>query len=283
MVNYITGMRALDTGTDAGGIYGANDNWPGRRVRDVSGEIALLDANDTALVTLLMHTRKKPASDIKFEWFEDQFLAHTLTCSAEDPSYGYAGIEVESGKGSYGRKGDLWLNSVTGEVIYILAVSTDHWDVVRGVGGSDAAPMNTDDDLFYIGNAQDTGDTAREALTTQTVPKYNYAQIYKETIKVTKTAENTRLHGGSERMRLRKKKAEQFKRDMERGFWWGVRDKLVGNTYSQRHTPPGVYSASSIAGRSTRTHPESSPRLNSMVTWKQTSGTATPESSCSTP
>jgi len=222
MTYYTTSARGILT-TSSTSPYGILST---RRVRDVSNEIALLDSNNTALLTLLRKLRKMKSVDPKFEWFEDIFPTQTTTPSGSESSTSTT-IDVDTGTGLLGRAGDLWLNGDSGEVFYIVSVLADAWTVVRGIGSTDATDMVTGDNLFYIGNAQDQGAAARAQLATQTVAAYNYCQLFKEPFEVTNTAAATKLYGGPDLVYLRQKHGQIHNRDIERMLWFGVRDDLV--------------------------------------------------------
>jgi len=227
-------MRFLDSNMDASGsTVGAGDGINTlRRVRDVSNEIALLDANNTALLALLRRLRKKKASDVKFEWFEDSFptqyinMTNTQTTSSSDTDWTLEADEV-----ALMRAGDLWMNGDSGEVIYIKSVdSTTTVTILRGVGGTTVSDVAAGDTFYYIGNGQKTGDSARTPLTTQTVQVYNYCQLFKEAFEIDNTANATKLYGGPERQYLRYKHAQVHNRDIEKALWFGVRDSISNST-----------------------------------------------------
>lgn len=200
-----------------------------RRVRDVSNEIALLDSNNTALLTLLRKLRRKKSTDPRFEWFEDTFPTQTVTlASAAGTTSDAATLTLSAANASLGRPGDLWLNGDSGEIFYITAnASSTTWTVIRGVGDTQETDIATTDNLFYIGNAQEQGDTARAQLTTQTSRKYNNCQIFKEPYEVTNTAAATKLYGGPDLVYLRQKHGQVHNRDIERMLWFGVRDEIA--------------------------------------------------------
>jgi hypothetical protein len=252
MVNYIGadsyaldlqrhGTFASDTGAIYGGL-GATD-FPGRIVRDVRDEIFLLDANNAALTTLIRNMKKQKAHTPKVEWFEDQFNEQNSATVAAGSTTTDTSMLVTNGDGKLFRKGDLWLIATTGEIVYVVDVpaesttGSDEVTVIRGIGGTTAAAAyDTTDTLYYIGNAQSTGDIARPMLTTQTVPKYNYLQIFKEATEVTRTAQQTMTYGGPERKRLRYKHGKIHMRDIERGMWFGNKDvKYASDNANIRH------------------------------------------------
>jgi len=221
-VTFGQGQRNL-TGTDAtlGQIISSS-----RRVRDVSNEISLLDVGNNALLTLLRKLRKGGATDPKVEWFEDAFPTQWVTIAAGDTSVVDTTLTVSTADSYLLRAGDVLLVADTQELLYVKSMSTTTVTVIRGVGGSTAADIESGDVAFIVGNAQTVGETARTSLTTQVDPKYNYTQIMKESWEIDNTANATRLFGGNERKRLNKKHGEIHTKDHERALWWGGRDKF---------------------------------------------------------
>jgi hypothetical protein len=228
MVNQFQAMRDLYSSTANTSINAD------RQVRDVSDVISLLDPNNAPLTTLLRKLRKKKSTDVKFEWFEDEFPTQNTTCTEDDASSGDTAIGVTDG--TLFREGDVWLNADNRELIYIDNASTaNQISCVRGVGGTAPADWGTNDELFYVGNGAETGEVARKPLTTITVTQYNYCQIFKEAFEITNTMNATNLYGGPDRQYLRRKHGDLHQRDIERAFWWGGRDRLV-TTDSSRIT-----------------------------------------------
>lgn len=231
MPDYITTGRALRlSDTDLSSPTSGTLNF-GRVIRDVASAIALLDANNTALLTFLMHLRKMPTHSMKFEWYEDVFPERTITLAASSSTDTTMAADTTTDLTLF-REGDLWLNGDSGEIIYISAVTASSLTVKRGVGSTDAQAVATGDNWFYIGNAMDQGDTARDMLTTQTEQVYNYAQLFKEPYEVVNDVKATKLYGGPDLTYLRSKHGELHKRDIERMLWFGVRDDLTSSDAS---------------------------------------------------
>ena len=197
----------------------------GRQIRDVSAEIALLDANNTALITLLMKLRKEKCHNPKFEWQEDAFPAQYTTTTAADDSSGDLSLELTDA--SVFRAGDMIWIPDTDEVMYIEAISSNTVTVVRGIGGTNRGPWTSGDEVYYIGNAQPMGWRARTPLTTNVTQLFNYTQLFKESIEVTGTLDATSLYGGKDMTYQLRKHGELHKKDIERAFWWGARDLLA--------------------------------------------------------
>ena len=230
--NYTSYAGAAAANTTA--ILGGGTDWPGRRVRDVSNKIWLLDAQNTALTTLLRNIRKKHVTDPKFEWYEDAFIDQYADPTAEDATLGDGIIAMNNG--TLFRKGDVWLNNDTGELMFVDLVAGNNVTFVRGVGGTTAAAVNTDDLFFYIGNAMAEGSLARDKLTTQTTAKYGHTQLFKEAFEVSNTADTTKLWGGPQRQYLRQKGGIQHTRDIEKAFWLGKVGQVLPTEATNYHT-----------------------------------------------
>jgi hypothetical protein len=122
------------------------------------------------------------------------------------------------------RAGDLLRNPRTNETVRVIDTNETLGtiQVSRAWGGS-ATAMNNGDTLINIGAAEMEGDVAPPAKTTVTVTKSNYTQIVRTPVHVTKTAENTRLYGGNERRRQRRKAGEKHARIWEQICLHGVK------------------------------------------------------------
>uniref|UniRef100_A0A6M3L5N1 Putative structural protein n=1 Tax=viral metagenome TaxID=1070528 RepID=A0A6M3L5N1_9ZZZZ len=218
MTTYIDGMRSLE-------VYGGGNILAGRRVRDVAEEISLLDANQTALLTLIRQLRRKKTNDVKFEWQEDVFPARSATINEATVSSAETDFTVSDG--TLFRAGDLWILGNTGELVYVTNVASNVVTVTRRVGGTTGTVVTNGDDIHYVGTGHPTGMTARAKLTTQITQPYNYCQIFKEAFEVDNTLAATKLYGGTDRSYLRYKHAQIHNRDIERAFWFGGRDDLT--------------------------------------------------------
>jgi hypothetical protein len=190
--------------------------------------------------------RKKHSPQMKFEWFEDEFPEQYTTASASDSTVADTSLAISSGEGKRGRAGDIWMNGDSGEIFYVEAVSSDVWTIIRGIGGTTAADIDTADTLYYIGNAQDQGATARTQLTTQTVLNYNYAQLFKEPYEVANDVKASTLYGGPDLKYLRMKHGQIHLRDMERCFWFGIRDDLATTDQSGSFITNEVYASKGL-------------------------------------
>ena len=221
------------------GITAGDGIRGGRRVRDVADKIALLDADNTPMISLLMQLNKHSCTDVKFEWQEDIFPA--LTDTIEVTSSTLATLTPTTI--ALYRPDDVWLNGDSGEVILVTAVGDTTMTVVRGIGddpSTDAQAIAATDNWFFVGAAAETGSQARNFKTTQISQPYNYCQLFKEGFEVSGTLNATKLYGGADINYLRYKHAQIHQRDKERMCWFGVRDRNLVSSGRYRHTSRGL-------------------------------------------
>jgi hypothetical protein len=230
MSDLITGLR-----------HTANINQT-RRKYDVSDRISLLQPNKAPLTVLLRKLAKKTTINPIFHWFEDDLQPKW---DAVDNTGGYSASDtsIVVDRASLYNTNDLVKVPRTGEVMLVTAVdsATNTLTVQRGIGETDPAALVDDDPLVIIGNAHKEGSLAPEAKGTVVETIYNYTQIFRTTVKVTKTQEASELYGGSDRMYQRRKKAIEHAVDIERAFLFGERSEdLTGS--EPRRTTRGVVS-----------------------------------------
>jgi hypothetical protein len=217
-VTYTTGMRYTTT-------VGGTNSATTRIVRDVADKVALLDPNESPLVTLLHRLRKKPAKSPKYEWYEDAYSPIYVT-AGEAGSSAETDIDIGTGEGDYVHKWDVLLDLETDELMLVTAEpTTDTVTITRGFGGSTVTAIGSGDKLFIVGNACDEGGSSITARSTVKDHKYNFTEIFKETIDVSRTSESTRMYGGNDRSYLRRKHGVKLMRLIERAFWFGGRDE----------------------------------------------------------
>lgn len=232
------GMRSLE--------YGAQTVLDTRRKFDVRDQVMLLDPNEAKLLVILNGLNRENCTDPAPKWFEDDFVTKSDTIAVA-PVPGNTGTTFDPTTIALWRKYDLWMNTTRGDIVYVLNVNPAAGagakvTIARAMGAV-AGTWTATDNLHFIGNAAETGGLARDMLTTQAVQKYNNVQTFKEAFEVDRTAYKTRLYGGNEMVRLRKKKAIEHNRDQERGLWFGRKDKVNATTHTG--TPSGFISTQS--------------------------------------
>lgn len=195
-----------------------------RIVVNMSEAISDLQPEASPLLVLTKKLGTKATSNYKFEWMEDDLLGRetAFAGTTETGTYGTE-LAVTEGTGALIAVGDLIKNVKTGEVVKVTAITTDTLTVVRGYGETAKANMTADDKLIIVGNAIMQGAGSPAEKYNNPTPVYNYTQIFRTPFSVTRTLDNTKMIGGKELAKLRKKKAIEHAKSIELTFLLGER------------------------------------------------------------
>ena len=191
-----------------------------RRTRDVTSLMARLEPDAGPLTTILNRLRKRPATDPKFEWFEDELLPRFDTLGGSLTA-GASSMTVTNYK--FFRKGDL-VRVNKGEIVRVTATPTSTTvSISRAFGETAAASASSGNQLHILSNAQAEGAALPSLISTQKVPVYNYTQIFRRVWGVTRTQEGTTQFAGQDRPSLRRDNMIEHKKDIEQGILFGER------------------------------------------------------------
>lgn len=195
-----------------------------RLVIDMSEDIALLQPSAAPLTVLLTRLRKtRTVTNPKFEWMEDDLLPW-IDAINNATGYDTAATTLVVDNAQYFAEGDIVHVPRTGENMRVTGkdVTTNTITVVRGWGSTPAA-LQDNDTLLILGPAMQEGGVARKPLIQNPVPKYNFTEIFKHTVGVTRTQMNTKVYGPKELARQHRLKGIEHKIAIERAFWFGTR------------------------------------------------------------
>lgn len=227
-----------------------------QRVVDMADKIYLLEPNAAPLYVLVSKLNKRVAISTTVEWIEDELNPTWTTLTA----YASSGDVVLSASANYFNKYDLVKIPSTGEVVLVTGTTTaaSAITVTRTVGDTTSAAIASGADLVIIGSAFAEGSAYSDltTLSTQTVRKYNYLQIFRKSVEITKTLANSELYGGDDRSFQRKKKGIELMQNLERSFLFGEKAE---DTSTPRRTTGGVdefISTNSTAAGGTLTETE---------------------------
>lgn len=209
-----------------------------QRVIDMADKIYLLEPNAAPLYVLVSKLNKRVAISTTVEWLEDELNPSWSTLRA----YASAADTGLSASHNYFNVYDLVKVPSTGEVVLVTALcaSLTGITVTRAVGDTTSATSAASAaDIVIIGSAfaEGSSGTDLKVLTTQTARKFNYLQIFRKAVEITKTLANSELYGGDDRSYQRKKKGIELMRDLERSFLFGEKTE---DTASPRRTTGGI-------------------------------------------
>lgn len=197
------------------------------RETDWSG-IFMRYVNQFPLPYLLNRYGKEKVTDPKFEMYEDELLPDTCQVNGALPLTSETSVVLDDS--SMIPVGALLHNPIGGEIMRVTANNgTTTVTVVRGQGSSTAAAIADNQVLFILGTSFAEGTSPAAAVTTKTETVYNYCQIFKKTINLTKTLQATSTKGGDWEKRKLLQAEMEFMRDMNYALQFGSRSSSESN------------------------------------------------------
>ena len=145
------------------------------------------------------------------------------------------------------REFDTIFNPATQEVMYITDITGNTLTVVRNIGGTAYATIADDQPLYATGAASPEGDTKLATVTGAWTEDYNYTQIFRHTLEITRTAMKTAVYGPQEVADDKARKYRQHLMEMESAFIFGQRHKITSGDEETRFTR-GIVAAIGTSG-----------------------------------
>lgn len=159
---------------------------------DMSNTLAIISPSDVPLLSIVgKDSLQTTCTATKHEWLEDilrpldSALADSTMANTTDP----VAVNVTSGTGVYFAAGDIV--QVESELVRVTSVSTDAVTVARGFGGTTAASHASGSTFKIIGTVSLQGAAVGPMRTTTKTGKYNYTQIYNQSVTITSTQRST--------------------------------------------------------------------------------------------
>jgi hypothetical protein len=217
------------------------------------GILRLKPRNDAQLFTLTSMMKSERTTDPEFTWWEEPLFMYTFTLGA-DVTIAATTWTLVSG-GLRLKPGDTLKVGATGEVVRVITVISDTSITVeraRGAGGTPAGTatgvdigpddgaivgVGMDSTLLYIGSAYREG--APRSVGTSTAPskKYNYTQIFRDPVEITRTAQqSTAYRTGDPFAADKARTAHKHALGVERAFWFGSRYETLESAQPIRYT-----------------------------------------------
>lgn len=101
---------------------------------------------------------------------------------------------------------------------------------------------------LVIGSISEEGDTSPDEIVTEPVKMYNYTQIFKTSLSVTRTASKTRLRTGDQVKQAKNEALEVHSIEMEKAFIFGVRSEEMGDKGKPKRTTGGIINTQDADG-----------------------------------
>lgn len=132
---------------------------------------------------------------------------------------------------------------VVGKVTGVTRGTTVSVLAVTLLEADDNSPTNdlSDCDTFkIIGNINPEGGEMPDAIALNPTKVYNYTQIFRTPLSLTRTARKTRLRTGDQYQKAKSEALEMHSWEMELAFLWGIATEGIGDNGKPERTTQGV-------------------------------------------
>lgn len=200
-----------------------------QRPKNFREGVLLYGANGKAPLTALTSLMKsKKVDDPEFSWWEKARPTQRMQVTA-DVLIGGTAFPVASGA-SQVKRGHVIRVEQSEELMLVVAdpVSDTAITVSRGFAGTSAAAFDFDGAsknpfIHIVGNFQSEGSMPPTGIAYDPTKKYNYTQIFRNTLEMTRTASKTRLRTGDAIKEAKRECTELHSIEMEKNFIFGQR------------------------------------------------------------
>ena len=94
--------------------------------------------------------------------------------------------------------------------------------------------------ILIIGNINAEGATMPKAIAYDPAKHYNYTQIFRTPLSITRTARKTKLRTGDQYKEAKRECLELHSCEMEKAFLWGIRTENIGDNGKPERTSAGL-------------------------------------------
>lgn len=203
------------------------------------GILLLYPNGDTPLTGITSLMKKREVDDPQFNWWDKILSTRRLQLVSSSTALTLAGTVVTLAATENAlmlKEGDLLLVESTGEVMRVASDPNSNTSitVIRGFAGSTAASLNTttagiNPFLKVIGSAYEEGSMAPAGTAYDPTQRFNYTQIFRNTLEATRTATKTRLRTGDAIKEAKRECLEYHAIDMEWAFFKGLQSSSTLN------------------------------------------------------
>ena len=196
----------------------------------------LLEPNGSApLQALLSMTGSESTDDPKYNHYRDELPDRKLTVNGAVASTSTAAFTIDASNvdKNFVVPGTILINVATGEVMRATAAvnSSNSIAVERNIGGT-AHQIADNADIIIGGFADTEGGSAPTAISFDPTMDFNFTQIFKSSVQVTGTLQNTYLRTGDKEQEQLTKALKMHMSDIERAMFFGKRAEVNGSTAS---------------------------------------------------
>lgn len=243
-----------------------NDDWVAdQRPKNYRQTVLYLYPNGHAPLTAIMSMLgSSSVDDPEFNWWTQEQTAvggavagvyTKADLSAAYTSGGTAGDtlylqitttlanRVRSGHQILMRDASDYRVDVVGKITGVTRGTTNSVLAVKLLEDDDNSPSNdlSDCDTFkIIGNINPEGGEMPDAIALNPTKVYNYTQIFRTPLSLTRTALKTRLRTPNQYQKAKREALEMHSWEMELAFLWGIKTENTGDNGKPERTTQGV-------------------------------------------
>lgn len=203
------------------------------------------------LVALTSKMKKKVTDDPEFNWWEREVSNVRLELATDITNVQTVDLDVvvdtEHLDAQQTKVGDILFVEETEELMRVTINGTtgNIEEVERGYAGTTAVLVDVsanNPNIIIIGNAFEEGHDTPESIRYRPTKVTNFTQIFRNSLKATRTAMQTRLRTVEEVQDSKKQALLYHSIGMEYAFWLGVGDESTGPNGQPERTTQGVVS-----------------------------------------
>jgi hypothetical protein len=217
------------------------------------GILRLYPNGKAPLTALTSAMKDRSVNDPEYNWFEKQLPAQRLKIGANltDIATSLTITNDVTGDGKMFlttakqlKKGHLLRIEQTGEIVRVSAdpSSATSVSITRAFGETAAAAIaniagaGVNPYASVVGTAYEENSSAPTGINYNSGKQYNYTQIFRNTLEMSRTAQKTRLRTGDQVKEAKREALELHSIEMEKAFWFGERFEGTENGNPIRQT-----------------------------------------------
>lgn len=135
---------------------------------------------------------------------------------------------------------------VNGKVLTVVRNGANSYAAVRLLEADDngaTTDLSNADNILVIGNINPEGGPMPQSLAYDPIKWFNYTQIFRNPLEITRTARHTRLRTEDAYKEAKRESLEYHSIEIEKAFLFGVRSENVGDNGEPEHTTMGLIPA----------------------------------------
>lgn len=208
------------------------------------GILKLYPNGGATLAALSALMKERTVDDPEYNWYERELTNRRFQISTDlNASDVTTAIQILTSS-TYARQdarelkaGDLLYIENTGEIVKVSSDPTAAGAVTvsRGFASTTKTALDVtstggaNPNMLVIGSAYEEGSLSPTGVQLDPTKKYNYTQIFRQTLEFTRTAMKTRLRTGDQVVQAKKDALEMLSMDMERAWILGSRSESTQN------------------------------------------------------